>query len=293
MVKILHVHDQAGVACVLAKYQRKLGHEVEVAIRDGFDGYGVQKFYGVHPVTPKVPQLKQLSFLGKVVRYSFRQFTTLMFYVYILVYSRKFDVVHIHSCWVASFFVFKPKVVEFHGDDIRGFPSMKLKVDRVATDFFVEHWKGKIKFLVSTPDLLADLPEAELLPNPVDLDHFNRTASQNGKSVYFFNWHESDTSRVFHLAYEAQLFPLEGTLIMNRADDAFVEYSELPRFLSCFEFLIDREGIHSLSKTALEALAQGLKVVDWKDRVIDFFPEEHNPHMVANQTVSIYQEAMA
>ena len=28
--KILHLWDQAGVSCILAKYQRKIGYQVEV-----------------------------------------------------------------------------------------------------------------------------------------------------------------------------------------------------------------------------------------------------------------------
>lgn len=34
-MKILHVWDQAGVASILAKYQKKLGHDSEVIRREG------------------------------------------------------------------------------------------------------------------------------------------------------------------------------------------------------------------------------------------------------------------
>jgi len=46
MKKILHVWDQAGVACVLAKYQRRLGHDVKVIKRAGFDKFKIYSFHG-------------------------------------------------------------------------------------------------------------------------------------------------------------------------------------------------------------------------------------------------------
>ncbi|HIE18236.1 TPA: hypothetical protein EYP75_00775, partial [Candidatus Bathyarchaeota archaeon] len=45
-MKILHVWNQAGVASVLAKYQRKQGHIADVIKRAGFDDYGIEKYYG-------------------------------------------------------------------------------------------------------------------------------------------------------------------------------------------------------------------------------------------------------
>ena len=45
MSRILHIWDQASVSCVLAKYQRKIGHEVSVIKRDGFDKFGIMHFY--------------------------------------------------------------------------------------------------------------------------------------------------------------------------------------------------------------------------------------------------------
>ena len=39
MTKILHIWDQAGVACVLAKYQRRIGHDVKVIKRASFDKF--------------------------------------------------------------------------------------------------------------------------------------------------------------------------------------------------------------------------------------------------------------
>ena len=43
-MKILHLNDQAGVSCVLAKYQNKLGNDVKV-IKVSDDKYGIYEYY--------------------------------------------------------------------------------------------------------------------------------------------------------------------------------------------------------------------------------------------------------
>ena len=54
-MKILHIHDQAGVACILAKYQRYNGIESKVLSSYKFDKFGIFKFYKdyVNIVEPK------------------------------------------------------------------------------------------------------------------------------------------------------------------------------------------------------------------------------------------------
>jgi hypothetical protein len=69
-----------------------------------------------------------------------------------------------------------------------------------------------------------------------------------------------------------------------------IPYAKLPRFLNMFEYYIDRNYIHSLSKTALEALACGLKVVRWDDEVIEKLPQEHNPMRVIEKLWAFYQQ---
>lgn len=143
-MRILHIWDQAGVASILAKYQRKLGHEAEVIKREGFDDYKINRFYN--------STIYQGSARG--------------FYFYALKRSRNFDVVHVHSQVKVIPFLSKPCVLHFHGSDLRqaGFFGM------------VENWIAQEiadKILVSTPDLLSRLPKVEWLPNPVDTELFH------------------------------------------------------------------------------------------------------------------------
>ncbi len=45
LLKILHIHDQAGVACILAKYQRMNGIQTKVLSSNKIDKYGILTFY--------------------------------------------------------------------------------------------------------------------------------------------------------------------------------------------------------------------------------------------------------
>src|SRR6185436_3124143 len=45
-MRILHILDAAGVACIYSKYQRKQGHDAKVIWnRDVLDKYGIYDFY--------------------------------------------------------------------------------------------------------------------------------------------------------------------------------------------------------------------------------------------------------
>lgn len=143
-LRVLHVWDQAGVASILAKYQKRLGHDAEVIKREGFDKFGIDKFYGT--------TIYSGSSIG--------------FYRYALKRSKAFDIIHIHSQVKIIPFLTKPTVLHFHGSDLR----------QAGLFGSVENWVAKKladKVLVSTPDLLSKLPNVEWLPNPVDTDLFH------------------------------------------------------------------------------------------------------------------------
>ena len=44
-MNILHINDQAGVACILAKYQRINGQQSKVLSYNKIDKFGILKFY--------------------------------------------------------------------------------------------------------------------------------------------------------------------------------------------------------------------------------------------------------
>ena len=72
-------------------------------------------------------------------------------------------------------------------------------------------------------------------------------------------------------------------------------YAEIPNFLKKYDIYVDIRIVNdkileSLSKTALESLACGLKVLNYKLEYIDKLPEKHNPVNVVNQLENIYNK---
>lgn len=287
-MRILHVNDNAGVAGLMATYQRRLGHTVEVVARDGYDGFKQKEYYGVRIIGPTRRRFKDFGILQKPLRLLNRTLSCAVFYGWIAVNRYRFDVIHIHSQYLVSFVLpFKKKIVEFHGDDIRGSPSKRWLIDRIITSLYLHVFRGRV-FLVSTPDMVNDLPHATWLPNPVDTGLFFKNGFDgSGRAVYFHNWYESGV----HAARYAAYLGLE-LAVVDRVKLCHLFYKDMPRYLSGFEVMIDRKEIHSLSKTALEALACGLKVVDWQGQTLEGLPTCHDPEFVAKKSVEIYEGLM-
>ena len=70
-------------------------------------------------------------------------------------------------------------------------------------------------------------------------------------------------------------------------------YEEIPNFLKKYDIYVDIRIVNdkileNLSKTGLESLACGLKVLNYKLEYIDKLPEMHNPVNVVNQLENIY-----
>lgn len=172
-MKILHIWDVVGVATILAKYQRRLGHEAEVIMRDGLDAFKIHKFY-----SPKL-------FKG----------SALNFYRFAIKEAKKFDIVHINSLTKVVLFIRKPKVLHFHGSDIAD-PKFSGRIENYIATKLVD------KVLLSTPDLLRFIPTAEWLPNPVDTDHFY---SRQPKKDF------TNKKLTFKFANYPHAYTLEGT----------------------------------------------------------------------------------
>ncbi|MFL6330351.1 MAG: hypothetical protein ACJ705_04985 [Nitrososphaeraceae archaeon] len=54
---ILHIGDQAGVDCILAKYQQRLqGHEAKVITVRDYDKYGINAFYNEYTLNVELEE---------------------------------------------------------------------------------------------------------------------------------------------------------------------------------------------------------------------------------------------
>jgi glycosyltransferase involved in cell wall biosynthesis len=297
-MRILHIWDQAGVAFVLAKYQKLQGHDSKAIMVREYDKYGIGKFYNQYVIDATLDDFDQKS-VDK---------------------AHSADILHIHS---RSDMVFKMRekfgnskkiILQYHGTDIRGIKKQKLPHRSKLSDLAVRgiftyrrvrdailikkriHSKAQLladAVIVSTPDLLPLVGKARYLPNPIDTDHFTP-----GKIP-------SRPERAKALTMDTEATDIQLTLsyckknnlkldidVYNRIRDPIM-YGDMPAFLKKYGVyvdvrFVDGKILENLSKTALEALACGLDVLDYKLNRRHGLPVEYDPTNVTSRLETIY-----
>ena len=156
-MKILHLNNPAQVATNLVKAQRDLGIEANLAVTST-KGWHTNFDYNLSNIDSS--SLKGKLDIGKKL--------------YKLV--KECDLLHYHGQAVSqgyrdlvmwSGIMKKPVILHHHGSEIRN-----KKYPKFANHFVVHRY-------VSTPDLLEFVPDAEWLPNPVDLTNLKYSESDN------------------------------------------------------------------------------------------------------------------
>ena len=306
LLKILHIHDQAGVACILAKYQRMNDIKSKVLSSNKIDKYGILKFYKDY-----VDLVDRANFVESCISE-----------------AKKADIIHIHSVEQLvikirkAFGNSKKIILHYHGTDIRGLKNknnqnffniqntitrtksfgakVKNRLRLIQMGYYqplqTESQKLADEILVSTPDLLSLLPDAKYLPNPVDVEHFpkdnnvSKTRSNNNALTIKNETGNIEQTLQYckenNINLKIDVFDRTKTPLLHR---------EIPNLLKKYKVYVDIRIVNdkileSLSKTALESLACGLKVLNYKLKYIDKLPEVHNPVNVVNQLENIYNK---
>src|ERR687896_2535954 len=118
-MRILHVWDQAGVACILAKYQRRQGYSSSVLRVNDQDKYGINKFY-----SDLITSCSEQDFIQR----SLREADSAQL---IHVHSRIDVIAPLREKYGKS----KKIILHYHGTDIRGFspPAVHQKHTRLGS----------------------------------------------------------------------------------------------------------------------------------------------------------------
>jgi hypothetical protein len=310
-MRILHINDQAGVACILAKYQRDNGMKSKVLSSNSFlitykfDKSGILKYYKDY-----VDIVNGINFAD-----------------YCISEAKDADVIHIHSMeelvikMRKTFGNSKKIILHYHGTDIRGLkPNFSpLQNMKTRTKIFAAKVRYKLRLLnmgyykslqtvrtesqkladeilVSTPDLLSLLPNAKYLPNPVDLEHFSKDNA---------TYHDKDNIKALTIktptgnTEKSLQYCKENSIdlkidVFDRTKTPLL-HEQIPHLLKKYKIYVDIRIVNdkileSLSKTALESLACGLKVLNYKLEYLDKLPQMHNPVNVVNQLENIYNK---
>ncbi|HXG07539.1 MAG TPA: glycosyltransferase [Nitrososphaera sp.] len=263
-MNILHLWDQAGVACILAKYHRRIGHNVKILKRAGYDPFKIFQFY----------QEPLLDMDGKgFLKHAVKE-------------AAKYDVVHVHSVYkiipdLRRKYPDKKLVLHYHGSEIRD--KNNDPVRRAA--------ESKVDIIIgSTQDLQEFVNDMVYVPNPVDTEHFT-SGNVTGDRAFTIKSAKGDAQRVLNYLESNNIW-MQLDIIDREANP--ISYSEIPTFLKRYRTYVDIkyvDGIllHAMSKTGLESLACGLTVLNYELKLLHGLPKDHFPEVVASKLLGIYE----
>ena len=304
-MKILHINDQAGVSCILAKYQRNYGRESKVLSHNKIDKFGILKYYK--------------DYVDIVERDNFVN--------YCISEAKDADVIHIHSKeeivvkMRKTFGNSKKIILHYHGTDIRNkvtTTDSALQNIKIKSKLFAAKGRYRLKLiqmgyykslqklrlesqtvadeiLVSTSDLLSLLPNAKYLPNPVDVKHFSVDEVGKNRSSNNALTIKTETGNIEQTLQYCKENNIDLKIDVFDRTKTPLLHEQIPNLLKKYDIYVDikmvnNQLLESLSKTGLESLACGLKVLNFKLEYLDKLPEMHNPVNVVTQLENIYNK---
>jgi hypothetical protein len=265
-MKVLHIWNVSGVSSVIAKWMdRTCGTQSEVVMRKAFDKFDFTNTYG-----------KTWNVGAQV------------FVLRALIEARSYDVIHVHSLdkivpHLKRLYPRKPVVLHYHGV--------------AQTELWSKsesRWKKADAVLIFGADQLANAPSiVQVSETPVDTDMFHPMAEKPvpGTALHL-EFGEDDVAKKL-----AEDYNLKLTIHDSKKNP--IEHSKFPSFLGRFEYYIDVKNdwynrgirLNCLSKTALEALAVGSKVIK-PDRLITELPEQNRPEVVVKKLYGLYRSLL-
>ena len=253
-MKVLHIFDIAGVAYILSKYLKKVGHTSHVI--NMHDPFGFNDFYGGEK------HATEQEFMAAVEKA-----------------APEYDILHLHLVYeilprLAKFG--KPVVMHYHGSEL------VLSKDDPYRQWAQDYCKA---MLVSNQYMLEYEPKAQWLPNPVDTEHFKPTEREKQANFAFDIQSYLDNEAIKSIAGDIPfLWRLRNIPYSDMPDF-------LNKWKGYVDVKVHKDHglLPALSKTGLEALACGLQVLNWKKEWQTGLPKEHEPENVVNQLVKLYE----
>lgn len=268
-MNILHVGSPAGVGAALAYYT-----STRCVLTRRYDLYNQSGMYpGTHVVSAPSARLE---------RY--------LYYATVYTMARRADMLHVHGWHGMIRHMRTPYILHYHGTDARGTPPE----DRRAAEL------GALAVVVATPDLLdctyAQTPR--YIPNPVDVEIFQRRPNAgNGKGLMILLDDQplQDTmDRLGDMGHSG----IDWTVRRRQHGPNpgwGVRYVEMPDMLAGYEYycdlkmnLADRTWYEADSRTALEAMAVGVRTIRHDGSILDRLPDRHRAEDVAARVWELY-----
>ncbi len=291
-MRILHILDAAGVACIYSKYQQMQGHDAKVIWnKDVADKYGIYDFYKDYLINVTY---------GKFTETCIQEGETA-------------DVIHVHG-YIDILFALRKKfhrqkkiILHYHGTDIRGLKKQELPHRSLLSDTMIKlkmFYRKKIGHIraqkladavcVSTPDLLPLVRSGIHIPIPIDTEHFSPKNNSKGKlkDAFTINSEVTNIQRALDLCKKNRI-NLNIEVIYRTKNP--ILYADIPDFIRGYRTYVDIRYVNdivleNLSSTALQSLACGLSVLNYKLQFHRGLPSEHDAVNVASQLSKIYSD---
>lgn len=292
---MLHIWDQAGVAFILAKFQQINGNESKVIRVKNANKYGIDEFYKEYGLFVAPEELVNRS----------------------IEEARRADVIHIHSLPEMvinirnTYKESKVIILHYHGTDIRGSEDNSrifnlrniLRPKNIVRKIrnrrlHIKAQRLADRVIVSTPDLIQLVKGSIFLPNPIDTNHFNKKlikerSNDASDDVYKGILVNSEVTNVNLAINYCKQKNINFNIDIHDRTKNPICYKDIPNFLKKYNVYIDLRFVNekllkNLSKTALEALACGLRVINYNLEYVDNLPSEHYPINVITMLSSIY-----
>jgi len=257
-MKILHVFDCAAVACIIAKEQRKMGHDASVMSYSANDPFYTLNYYGEDR-----PNYRNASLFGEAVFHR----------------AVGYDVIHVHYQYhlvplLKEQYPNKTIVLHYHGGEVRRCSDhqVRKKCQEYADYVIAGH-----------PEVYERIKKeckVSLVPTIVDTELFHPIEYGKGKFITHYGLMNWD---LIHKHLERMKIEKQVTIFV-REDKPRANYT-MPELYSRFETYVNviyssGQLIESLSKTALECLACGLEVLQWDGFSFRGLPDKHKPENV-------------
>jgi hypothetical protein len=291
-MRILHILDAAGVACIYSKFQQTKGHESKVIWnKDVGDKYGIYDYYKDY-----------------IINVSHAEFTERC-----LVEGKTADVIHVHG-FIDILFKLHKKfhkskkiILHYHGTDIRGLNRQVLPHRSRLSDTVIRlkrlyrkkigHSKAQKladAVCVSTPDLLPLVRNGIHIPIPIDTYHFKPDNNSSVELKEAFTINSEVTNIQWALDYCKKNGVNLNIEVFDRTKNAIM-YKDIPDFIRGYKTYVDIRYVNdtvleNLSSTALQSLASGLKVLDYRLQFRQGLPPQHNAVNVVSQLTGIYKD---
>jgi len=291
-MRILHILDAAGVACIYSKFQQTKGHESKVIWnKDVGDKYGIYDYYKDY-----------------IINVSHAEFTERC-----LQEGKTADVIHVHG-FIDILFKLHKKfhkskkiILHYHGTDIRGLNRQMLPHRSRLSDTVIilkrlyrkriGHSKAQKladAVCVSTPDLLPLVRNGIHIPIPIDTYHFRPDNNSSVELKEAFTINSEVTNIHWALDYCKKNGVNLNIEVFDRTKNPIM-YKDIPDFIRGYKTYVDIRYVNdtvleNLSSTALQSLASGLEVLDYRLQFRQGLPPQHNAVNVVSRLTGIYKD---